>query len=44
MPAVLGNGTFVLAAPLNEDGRVVIRDAGGAILETIRPTRWRMWQ
>lgn len=39
VPAVLGNGTFVLAAPLNEDGRVVIRDAEGAILETITPTR-----
>jgi hypothetical protein len=39
VPAVLGNGTFVLAAPLNEDGRVVIRDAKGTVLETIKPTR-----
>jgi hypothetical protein len=42
VPAVIGNGTFVLAAPLNvphPDGRVVVRDAKGVILETIKPTR-----
>ncbi|GGU14507.1 hypothetical protein [Lentzea flava] len=42
VPASIGNGTFVLAAPLidqHPDARVVVRDAGGAILETITPTR-----
>ncbi|MFI6095209.1 hypothetical protein ACIA8G_06650 [Lentzea sp. NPDC051213] len=42
VPAALGNGTFVLAGPLNEphpEGRVVVRDAAGAVLETITPTR-----
>ncbi len=40
VPALLGNGTFVLAAPLidrHPDGRVVVRDADGAVLETIKP-------
>ena len=42
VPAVLGNGTFVLAMPKGEpnpDGRVVVRDAQGVVLETIKPTR-----
>ncbi|ANZ40675.1 hypothetical protein BBK82_36435 [Lentzea guizhouensis] len=42
VPAVIGNGTFVLAAPFTDDqveGRVVVRDAQGAVLETITPTR-----
>jgi hypothetical protein len=39
---VLGNGTFVLTMPPGEphpDERVVVRDAQGVILETIKPTR-----
>jgi hypothetical protein len=42
VPAVLGNGTFVLTMPPGEphpDERVVVRDAQGVILETIKPTR-----
>lgn len=42
VPAVLGNGTFVLTMPPGEpnpDGRVVVRDAQGVVLETITPTR-----
>jgi hypothetical protein len=38
--ASIANGTFVLAAPLIErhpDARVVVRDAGGVVLETITP-------
>jgi hypothetical protein len=40
VPASIGNGTFVLAAPFidrHQDARVVVRDAGGAVLETIKP-------
>ncbi|WP_434444517.1 hypothetical protein [Lentzea sp. E54] len=40
VPASMGNGTFVLAAPLidrHPDARVVVRDAAGNILETITP-------
>jgi len=40
VPASLANGTFVLVAPLidrNPDARVVVRDASGAVLETIKP-------
>lgn len=40
VPAHLGNGAFVLAAPLIEqhpDARVVVRDAAGTVLETITP-------
>lgn len=42
VPAVLGNGTFVLAMPPGEpnpERRVVVRDAQGVVLETITPTR-----
>ncbi|MFD9697906.1 hypothetical protein [Lentzea sp. NPDC059081] len=39
VPAVIGNGTFVLAAPFAEGAKVVVRDAGGVVLETITPTR-----
>ncbi|MET8758456.1 hypothetical protein [Lentzea sp. NPDC004782] len=38
--ASLANGTFVLAAPMvdhHPDARVVVRDASGAVLETIKP-------
>ncbi|GHH41746.1 hypothetical protein [Lentzea cavernae] len=41
VPAVIGNGTFVLAAPFTDarpGAQVVVRDAGGAVLETITPT------
>jgi hypothetical protein len=41
VPASLGNGTFVLAAPLidrHPDARVVVRDAAGTVLETIKPS------
>ncbi|MFD4636661.1 hypothetical protein ACFWN2_05060 [Lentzea sp. NPDC058436] len=40
VPASIGSGTFVLAAPLidrHPDARVVVRDAAGAVLETIKP-------
>ncbi|MET9626896.1 hypothetical protein ABZX92_05480 [Lentzea sp. NPDC006480] len=40
VPAQLGHGTFVLAAPLidrHPDARVIVRDAEGTILETITP-------
>lgn len=40
VPASMGNGTFVLAAPLidhHPDARVVVRDANGVTLETIKP-------
>ncbi|KOV89915.1 hypothetical protein [Nocardia sp. NRRL S-836] len=40
VPAWVGNGTFVLAAPLidrHPDARVVVRDAAGAVLETVKP-------
>ncbi|MEV6235840.1 hypothetical protein [Lentzea sp. NPDC051838] len=40
VPAMIGNGTFVLAAPLidrHPDSRVVVRDGDGAVLETIKP-------
>ncbi|MCG8927510.1 hypothetical protein [Lentzea sp. CC55] len=40
VPASIGGGTFVLAAPLidrHPDSRVVVRDAKGAVLETIKP-------
>jgi hypothetical protein len=40
VPASLANGTFVLAAPLidrHPDARVVVRDAAGTVLETIKP-------
>jgi hypothetical protein len=40
VPASVGNGTFVLAAPLidrHPDSRVVVRDAAGTVLETIKP-------
>lgn len=40
VPASIGNGTFVLAAPLidrHPDSRVVVRDAAGTVLETIKP-------
>jgi len=38
--ASISNGTFVLAAPLGDHlagGRVVVRDAGGVVLETVTP-------
>ncbi|MFS8102790.1 hypothetical protein LFM09_37250 [Lentzea alba] len=41
-PATMSNGTFVLTGRLNEphpEGRVIVRDAQGAVLETIKPTR-----
>lgn len=40
LPASIGNGTFVLVAPLidrHPDARVVVRDAAGTVLETIKP-------
>lgn len=40
VPAYLGNGAFVLAAPLidrHPGARVVVRDAAGTVLETIKP-------
>ncbi|MGW6928544.1 hypothetical protein ACWGE0_00685 [Lentzea sp. NPDC054927] len=40
VPAQLANGTFVLVAPLidrHPDARVVVRDAAGTVLETIKP-------
>ncbi|KJK43841.1 hypothetical protein UK23_31605 [Lentzea aerocolonigenes] len=40
VPASLGNGTFVLAAPLidrHPDARVVVRDTSGNVIETIKP-------
>ncbi|HEX8865019.1 MAG TPA: hypothetical protein VF821_05125, partial [Lentzea sp.] len=40
VPAMMGNGTFVLAAPLidrHPDSRVVVRDSAGTVLETIKP-------
>jgi hypothetical protein len=40
VPASLVNGTFVLAAPLidrHPDARVVVRDAAGTVLETVKP-------
>ncbi|GLY50052.1 hypothetical protein Lesp01_37080 [Lentzea sp. NBRC 102530] len=42
VPAVIGNGTFVLAAPFIENrpgAQVVVRDARGTVLETITPKR-----
>lgn len=42
VPAAMSNTTFVLAAQLNDphpDGRVIVRDAEGKVLETIKPTR-----
>lgn len=40
VPASIGDGTFVLAAPLidrHPESRVVVRDAEGTVLETIKP-------
>ncbi|GAB2837006.1 hypothetical protein [Lentzea nigeriaca] len=40
VPASISNGTFVLAAPFidrHPDARVVVRDATGKVLETIKP-------
>ncbi|MEU0884892.1 hypothetical protein ABZ345_40405 [Lentzea sp. NPDC005914] len=40
VPAFLGNGTFVLSAPFidrHPDARVVVRDAAGTVLETLKP-------
>lgn len=40
VPATIGDGTFVLAAKLldrHPDARVVVRDADGKVLETIKP-------
>jgi hypothetical protein len=40
VPASIGGGTFVLAAPLidrHPEARVVVRDATGNVLETIKP-------
>ncbi|MET9226056.1 hypothetical protein [Lentzea sp. NPDC003310] len=42
VPAVIGNGTFVLAAPFDEarpGAQVVVRNAAGLVLETITPAR-----
>ncbi|WP_086664327.1 hypothetical protein [Lentzea kentuckyensis] len=39
-PASIANGTFVLVAPLidrHPESRVVVRDAAGTVLETIKP-------
>ncbi|USX54198.1 hypothetical protein [Lentzea sp. HUAS12] len=44
VPASLGGGTFVLAAPLidqHPDARVVVRDAAGNVLESITPQHGR---
>ncbi|WP_394619164.1 hypothetical protein JNUCC0626_08720 [Lentzea sp. JNUCC 0626] len=42
VPAVIGNGTFVLAAPFVENrpgAQVVVRNAQGVVMETITPKR-----